>query len=88
METQPFLKTWQTHFDASGRVLVPAELRKELQAEPGTPAVWCRTEGGVVLKRYEDVIAEVQKHFCSVGAADEVWSETLMQRRRAEANLE
>ena len=88
METQSFLKTWPTHFDASGRVLVPAELRKELHAEVGTPAIWSKIEGGVVLKRYEDVIAEVQQHFCSIGCPDDIWSEELIQSRRAEARLE
>ena len=65
-----------------------AELRKELHAEAGTPAVWSKIEGGVVLKRYEDVIAEVQQHFCSIGSADDVWSETLKEARRAESRLE
>ncbi len=88
MESPSYCKTWPTHFDSAGRVLMPVELRKDLHAEAGTPAVWSKIDGGVVLKRYEDVIAEVQQHFCSIGAADDVWSETLKEARRAESRLE
>ena len=88
MDLHSLSKSWPTHCDMSGRVLVPAELRKELHLEPGTRAVWVKADGSLMLKPYESVIAEVQWHFCSIGSATDIWSEELKQRRQDEAQIE
>ena len=88
VESHPEVQTWSTHFDASGRVLVPLELRQQLHVETGTPMIWERGPHGVVLKRYEDVLADVQTHFRSIGDPNEVWSESLMRDRKAESHNE
>ncbi|MBL8891569.1 MAG: AbrB/MazE/SpoVT family DNA-binding domain-containing protein [Planctomycetaceae bacterium] len=74
METIPQFKLWATQFDSSGRVHMPSELRKEMKVSSGSPVVWVRTEAGIVLRPYEDVVSEVQDHFCGIGAATDVWS--------------
>lgn len=56
-------KLFATHFDTSGRVHLPSELRKEIGVSSGTPVVWVRTEDGLMLRRYDRVVNEVQDYF-------------------------
>lgn len=76
METTPHFKLWATQFDSSGRVHVPSELRKAMNASAGSPVIWVRTDAGIVLRPYDEVIAEVQSHFCGIGEPDDVWFQT------------
>jgi bifunctional DNA-binding transcriptional regulator/antitoxin component of YhaV-PrlF toxin-antitoxin module len=80
MEAMPHFKLWATQFDASGRVHVPSELRKEMKVSAGSPVVWVRTSAGIVLRPYEDVVAEVQNHFCSIGTPNDIWSDLSASR--------
>jgi len=73
METKPQFKLWATQFDTSGRVHVPSELRKAIKATAGSPVIWERTDAGILLRPYEEVIADVQSHFCGIGKPDDVW---------------
>ena len=43
-----------------GKIVIPAELRRELGFKDGDTLVFERGESGVVLKTYEQVIREVQ----------------------------
>jgi AbrB family transcriptional regulator, stage V sporulation protein T len=43
-----------------GKIVIPAELRRELGFKEGDTLVFERGESGVVLKTYEQVIREVQ----------------------------
>lgn len=81
-------QVWQTTLDTSGRVLIPAELRHAIGAEAGSTLVWQRDEDGVHLKPYEDVIAEIQKHYKALAPKSDVWSTALINQRKLDASHE
>lgn len=41
---------------SAGRVVLPAELRKEFRIEDGTDVVFCRTEYGIEVRTLDEVI--------------------------------
>lgn len=79
---------WHGTVDASGRILIPAELRKELDVKVGSPLVWTRTDDGVLLQSYEETIRQIQQYFKSVSPPEDVWSEELIAERKREAMAE
>ena len=81
-------RTWHTKVDASGRVLLPHELRKSLGVHPGTNLIWKFTDDGVRLETFEDVLEEIQTYSKSLAPETEIWSEELLQLRREEAKDE
>lgn len=76
---------WHGTVDADGHILIPDELRRELQLEPGTPVVWRRKGAGLSLLRYEQLVRETQAIYKAVSPAEDVWSDTLLAERRAAA---
>ncbi len=84
MESQPESRTWHTAVDKSGRVLLPAPLRKALHADPGTELVWTMTDDGVKLQHFDIVLASIQEYFKSLSPEDDVWSDELIADRREE----
>lgn len=76
---------WHSTVDADGQILIPDELRRELQLEPGTPVVWRRKGAGLSLLRYEQLVRETQAIDKSVSPAEDVWSDPLLAERKAEA---
>jgi antitoxin PrlF len=81
-------KSWPTTVDSSGRVLLPAELRRAIGVEPGGEMVWMEGEKGLVLRTFDDVLAEIQNYFRAVDPSEELWSESLIRERREEAARE
>jgi AbrB family transcriptional regulator (stage V sporulation protein T) len=79
---------WHTSLDKSGRVHLPAELRKELGVTAGVDLVWMKDSGGLKLRPFEEVIHEYQEYFLSLGPASESWSDELIRERREEARRE
>ena len=70
---------------SAGRVVLPAELRKEFGIEDGADVVFSRTEHGIEIKTLDEVIKQAQE-FCAryvkpgVSLVDE-----LLRERREEA---
>ena len=79
---------WQASLDASGRVLLPAELRHAMQVEPGSRLIWVKDEAGLHLRSFEDSLKAIQAYYQHRAPEDVVWSEELIKRRREEAEHE
>jgi AbrB family transcriptional regulator (stage V sporulation protein T) len=73
---------------SAGRVVLPAELRKEFGIEDGSEVVFSRTEHGIEIKTLEEVVKQAQE-LCAryikpgVSLVDE-----LLHERRKEAERE
>lgn len=79
---------WHQALDTSGRILIPVELRRELEIEPGSQLIWTRGENGLELRTYQQSIEEIQDYFTSLSPPDKVWSDELIAERRREAARE
>lgn len=79
---------WHQALDTSGRILIPVELRRELEIEPGSQLIWTRGENGLELRTYQQSIDEIQDYFTSLSRSDKVWSDELIAERRREAARE
>lgn len=84
-EPTPSAQSWSANIDASGRILIPAELRNLLNVAPGDSLTWVKNESGVQLKRFEETIREIQAYYCSLSPPEDVWSEEIIEQRRIEA---
>lgn len=82
------MENWHTTVDKSGRVLLPAPLRKALGVDPGTEVVWTKTEDGVKLQHFQQVLSTIQDYFKSLSPPEVIWSEELIAERRLEAENE
>ena len=75
---------------AGGKIVIPAELRREFGIKDGDSLVIERDDaGGLVLKTYDQVVREVQAEFKRMvkpGTLDMV--DALLAERRAEARRE
>ena len=76
---------WQATVDTSGRVLLPKELGRAMDVEPGVSLIWIRDKNGVHLKSFEQSLAELQNYYQELSPQDVVWSDELIQQRRVEA---
>lgn len=88
MDLPPNLQTWHTAVDKSGRVLLPAPLRRAIHAAAGTELVWTMSADGLKLQHFDQVLAAIQQHFMALGPKDELWSDELVHDRREEAERE
>lgn len=79
---------WQASLDASGRVLLPAELRQAMNVEPGSSLVWVKDEAGLYLTRFEDSLKAIQDYYQQLSPEDVMWSDELIKRRRQETERE
>ncbi len=86
MSAQPQFRLWATQFDSSGRVHMPSELRKEFGAGSGTPVVWVRSPEGLALRRYDEVVGEVQDFFCGLGDTKNDWTGSIQDKRSEESH--
>lgn len=74
--------------DKSGRVTLPAELRRPLNIDQDTELSWVKDESGLRLRTFEESIREIQDYFMSRSPPEDVWSETLIAERKQEAAKE
>jgi len=83
--------TYHVKVIAGGKIVIPAELRREFGIKDGDSLVIERDEhGSMVLKTYEQVVKEVQAQFRALLPKDYTGSmvDELIADRRAEAALE
>lgn len=77
---------WQTTLDKSGRLHLPAELRKKHGLENGTSIVLVDdAQGAVRLLTLDEFTRRVQEYFRSLDSTEACWSEELIQERHEEA---
>ena len=80
--------TYHAKVIAGGKIVIPAELRREFGIKDGDSLVIERDEkGGLVLKTYEQVVREVQAEFRAMGG-DRYSVDDFLADRRREADLE
>ena len=80
--------TYHAKVIAGGKIVIPAELRREFGIKDGDSLVIERDEkGGLVLKTYEQVVREVQAEFRAMGG-DRYSVDDFLADRRREADLQ
>lgn len=72
----------------AGRVVIPAELRKEFGIEEGAEIVFSKDEDGIRITTVRAAIRQAQDYFASLAPADVSLSEELIRGRREEAQRE
>ena len=74
--------TYQAKVIAGGKIVIPAELRREFGIKEGDSLVLERSaDGGIVLKTYEQVVKEVQASFRAMVGDDYSVDQFLAERR-------
>lgn len=71
-----------------GRVVIPADIRRELALNDGDTVLWEMRDGVAVLTTREQQLRQVQAKLKAIGNPQESWSEELIADRRAAAEHE
>lgn len=72
----------------AGRVVIPAELRREYQIEDGNEVIFCRGENGIELLTVKQLVQKSQAAVRRYVAGDEVdLTEELLQGRKQDNSL-
>jgi AbrB family looped-hinge helix DNA binding protein len=80
---------YETKVDATGRVLIPAEIRKRLGVKPGdTVTITEGPSSRIVIEPALALLREAQEYFRSIAPADALWSDELIAERRKKARRE
>jgi len=74
--------------DSSGRILLPAKIRKQLKLERGTELIARLDKQRLVLNTRAQALREVQQFFSSRRPAGTLWSDEIIKDRRREARRE
>ncbi|MGA2880012.1 MAG: AbrB/MazE/SpoVT family DNA-binding domain-containing protein [Bryobacteraceae bacterium] len=75
--------------DGSGRILLPAKVRKQLNLRKGSELIASLdSKQRLVLNTRAQALREVQEFFSSRRPAGTLWSEEIIQDRRREARRE
>ena len=74
--------------DGSGRILLPAKLRKQLKLKKGTELIARVNEEQLVLQTRLQALREAQAYFSKFRPAGTLWSEELIKERRTERRIE
>lgn len=78
-------RTYHTRLDASGRIVIPAEVRQRNKLAEGDTVVVVDDENGLHVKTLDQAIAEAQAYFCSRIPANVSLVDELIAERRDEA---
>ena len=82
------MKTVVVKVDGSGRILLPAKVRKEFELGRGSELIMRFGRESLVLKTRAQGLREAQEHFSRLRGKGELWSEELIKERRREARRE
>lgn len=74
--------------DGSGRVLLPAKIRKQLKLQRGSKLVGHVNDEQLVLQTRLQALRNAQAYFSQFRKKGELWSEELIRERREEARRE
>ena len=74
--------TYHAKVIAGGKIVIPAELRRELGINDGDSVIVARDEsGGLSIKTFEQVVRESQKAFRAIVGPDYTVDQFLAERR-------
>ncbi len=80
---------YRARVDGTGRVLIPAGIRKRLGVKPGaTVTITEGPSGRIVLEPALALLREAQDYFRSIAPPGVLWSDELIAERREEARRE
>lgn len=85
MQQSQFPKPYESKVDQVGRVVIPVELRKQLDIHAGDEVIVEADERGIHIYTRLQALREAQDYFCSLVPANVMLSEELMSERREEA---
>ena len=74
--------------DGSGRVLLPAKIRKQLKLQRGSTLIAHVDKEQLILRTRLQALSEAQAYFSQFRKKGELWSEELIRERREEARRE
>jgi len=72
----------------AGRVVIPAELRKEFGIEEGEEIIFSKDENGIRITTLREAMRQAQDYFASLAPPEVCMSEELLRERREEAARE
>lgn len=81
-------RAYHTKLDASGRIVIPAEVRQRKKLTEGDTVVVVDDEQGLHVQTLDQAIAEAQAYFCDCIPADVSLVDELIAERREEAKRE
>jgi AbrB family looped-hinge helix DNA binding protein len=82
------MEAFTVKLDGSGRILLPAKIRKQLKLQQGSTLVAQVKKEQLVLQTRMQALREVQEFFSRRRPAGTLWSEEIIKDRRREARRE
>ncbi|MBA8667900.1 AbrB/MazE/SpoVT family DNA-binding domain-containing protein [Holosporaceae bacterium 'Namur'] len=79
---------FRTEVDRSGRILIPLELRREINVNTGGTLVLRKIDNEIKLLKYQDVIREIQSFFASRKKEGISMTDEIIKMRREENKVE
>jgi len=80
-----YMEPARVKVDGSGRVLLPATLRKQLGLKRGSELLIHLEKEGVLLRTRSQALRRAQEYFSKLRPKGKLWSEELIRERRREA---
>ena len=80
--------SYSARVDASGRIVIPVELRDRLHISPGDELVVREVAGSLSVMSYDQALADAQAYFRSLVPEGVSLVDELLAERRAEVALE
>lgn len=71
-----------------GRVVIPAEIRRELALNDGDIVLWEMRDGLAVITTRDQQLRQIQAQIKAIGNPNDCWSDELIADRRAETARE
>jgi bifunctional DNA-binding transcriptional regulator/antitoxin component of YhaV-PrlF toxin-antitoxin module len=82
------MESFKVKLDGSGRILLPAKVRKQLKVQEGSVLVGRLDKQELILNTRDEALRRAQEYFSKLRPAGTLWSEELIQERREEARRE
>ena len=81
-------KVYRAKVDSSGRIVLAAELRSELDLHEGDPVLVVKDGATVRIETPLQALRAAQDYFCKLAPPGRILSDELLQERREEASRE
>ena len=81
-------RIYHTKVDASGRIVLPADVRLRQHINTGDQIVIIESSEGLQVRTHDQAIRQAQAVFAAIAPANVVLSEELIHERRQEAERE
>jgi AbrB family looped-hinge helix DNA binding protein len=82
------MEAFTVKLDGSGRILLPAKVRKQLNLRAGSELIARLDKQQLVLNTRAEALRRAQEFFSKLRPSGTLWSEELIRERRKEARRE